>query len=385
MATAPDVSRPPPKPLTARSGSRRASPGARRPPPTRSRAPPPWTAVPPPSGTPSAVHPGKVRNGDTGDIATDHYHRWREDVAMMADLGVSAYRFSLAWPRVQPTGRGPAVQKGLDFYRRLVDELLDTDIQPLRHALPLGPPPGAGGRGRLARARHRRPLRRVRRVLAARRSATGCATWTTLNEPWCSRLPRLRAPASTPRAAPTRSRPCAPRTTSTSATARPSRRCAPRCPPTPRSRITLNLHHVRPLTDTRAGRGRGAPDRRPGQPGLPRPAAARRVPGRPARATPRASPTGPSCSDGDLEVIRQPLDFAGRQLLHADRGPAATGDAGHDADGHGDVRTALAGRRRRRLPARARAHHRHGLAGGRRRACTSCCSGCATTTRRCRW
>ncbi|HET6859284.1 MAG TPA: family 1 glycosylhydrolase, partial [Streptomyces sp.] len=72
--------------------------------------------------------PGRVRNGDTGDIATDHYHRWREDVALMAGLGIGAYRFSLAWPRIQPTGRGPAVQKGLDFYRRLVDELLDKGI-----------------------------------------------------------------------------------------------------------------------------------------------------------------------------------------------------------------------------------------------------------------
>ncbi|MGC5009111.1 family 1 glycosylhydrolase, partial [Streptomyces sp. DT203] len=60
--------------------------------------------------------PGRVRNGDTGDVATDHYHRWREDVEIMADLGVSAYRFSIAWPRVQPTGRGPAVERGLDFY-----------------------------------------------------------------------------------------------------------------------------------------------------------------------------------------------------------------------------------------------------------------------------
>ncbi|MET7442089.1 family 1 glycosylhydrolase, partial [Streptomyces sp. NPDC005568] len=75
--------------------------------------------------------PGRVRNGDTGDVATDHYHRWREDVAIMADLGVSAYRFSLSWPRVQPTGRGPAVQKGLDFYRALTDALLENGIEPV--------------------------------------------------------------------------------------------------------------------------------------------------------------------------------------------------------------------------------------------------------------
>ena len=67
--------------------------------------------------------PGNVRGGDTGDIACDTYHRYREDVALMASLGLQAYRFSISWPRVQPGGRGPANQKGLDYYRALLDEL----------------------------------------------------------------------------------------------------------------------------------------------------------------------------------------------------------------------------------------------------------------------
>ena len=67
--------------------------------------------------------PGKVRGGDTGDVAADHYHRWAEDVQLLADLGVSAYRFSVAWPRVQPSGSGPVNTPGLDFYDRLVDGL----------------------------------------------------------------------------------------------------------------------------------------------------------------------------------------------------------------------------------------------------------------------
>src|SRR5687768_7794358 len=67
--------------------------------------------------------PGRVRDGDTGDVACDHYHRWPEDVALLTDLGVDAYRFSIAWPRVQPDGSGPVNPKGLDFYDRLVDEL----------------------------------------------------------------------------------------------------------------------------------------------------------------------------------------------------------------------------------------------------------------------
>ncbi|WP_455550622.1 GH1 family beta-glucosidase [Actinomadura geliboluensis] len=76
------------------------------------------------------ARPGRVKNGDTGDIACDHYHRWPEDVALMAGLGVNAYRFSAAWPRVQPDGRGPANPKGLDFYDRLVDALAERGILP---------------------------------------------------------------------------------------------------------------------------------------------------------------------------------------------------------------------------------------------------------------
>jgi beta-glucosidase len=72
--------------------------------------------------------PGKVRGGDTGDIACDSYHRYREDVALMASLGLSSYRFSISWPRVQPGGRGPANAHGLDYYRRLLDELGEHGI-----------------------------------------------------------------------------------------------------------------------------------------------------------------------------------------------------------------------------------------------------------------
>src|SRR4051794_15033028 len=74
--------------------------------------------------------PGAVLNGDTGDVADDHYHRYREDVELMAALGLGAYRFSLAWPRLQPDGRGPLNAKGVDFYARLADELLERGIQP---------------------------------------------------------------------------------------------------------------------------------------------------------------------------------------------------------------------------------------------------------------
>ena len=72
--------------------------------------------------------PGRVRDGHTGDVACDHYHRWPEDVALLGELGVGAYRFSIAWPRVQPDGSGPVNAQGLDFYDRLVDELVARGI-----------------------------------------------------------------------------------------------------------------------------------------------------------------------------------------------------------------------------------------------------------------
>jgi beta-glucosidase len=74
--------------------------------------------------------PGNMKNGDTGDVAIDHYHRYKEDVQVMKDLGANAYRFSISWPRIFPDGTGQVNQKGLDFYSRLVDELKAAGIEP---------------------------------------------------------------------------------------------------------------------------------------------------------------------------------------------------------------------------------------------------------------
>jgi beta-glucosidase len=74
--------------------------------------------------------PGKTNNGDTGDVANDHYHRYKEDVQLMKALGLKTYRFSVSWPRIFPQGTGTPNPKGLDFYNRLVDELLANNIQP---------------------------------------------------------------------------------------------------------------------------------------------------------------------------------------------------------------------------------------------------------------
>jgi beta-glucosidase len=78
-----------------------------------------------------ASTPGRVENGDTGDPACEHYYRWREDLDLIESLGLRSYRFSVSWPRIQSSGRGPANQKGIDFYRRLVEGLLERGIHPL--------------------------------------------------------------------------------------------------------------------------------------------------------------------------------------------------------------------------------------------------------------
>ncbi|GAA0727311.1 GH1 family beta-glucosidase [Dactylosporangium roseum] len=129
--------------------------------------------------------PGRVHNGDTGDVAADHYHRWREDVALMARLGLSAYRFSVAWPRVQPDGHGRVNRKGLDFYDRLVDELRGNGITPVATLYHWDLPQALqddGGWG------SRDTAQRFAEYAAVTAGALGdrVNVWTTLNEPWCS-------------------------------------------------------------------------------------------------------------------------------------------------------------------------------------------------------
>jgi beta-glucosidase len=129
--------------------------------------------------------PGKVKGGDTGDVACDHYHRAADDVKLMAGLGLKSYRFSLAWPRIQPDGRGPANQAGLDFYHRLVDDLLAHGIEPwvtLYHwDLPQALEDAGGWPARDTAGRFAEYAELAHRALGDR-----VRYWTTLNEPWCS-------------------------------------------------------------------------------------------------------------------------------------------------------------------------------------------------------
>ena len=118
----------------------------------------------------------------------------------MRGLGARGYRFSIAWPRVQPTGRGRSTRRGLDFYDRLVDELLAAGIAADGDALPLGPAAGAGGRRRLAEPRHRRRVRRLRRA-GGERLGDRVEHWVPVNEPNVATLLgyalRLHAPGQT--------------------------------------------------------------------------------------------------------------------------------------------------------------------------------------------
>ncbi|MGW1184996.1 GH1 family beta-glucosidase [Streptomyces drozdowiczii] len=131
--------------------------------------------------------PGVIDNDDHGDVACDHYHRMPQDVRLLADLGLDAYRFSLSWPRVQPGGRGPANEKGLDFYDRLVDELLAKGITPWATLYHWDLPQeleDAGGWPERDTAHRFADYAE----LVAGRLGDRVRHWITLNEPFCSAI-----------------------------------------------------------------------------------------------------------------------------------------------------------------------------------------------------
>ncbi len=131
--------------------------------------------------------PGAIDNGDVGDVACDHYHRYADDVALIRDLGVDTYRFSVSWPRVQPGGRGPANPAGLAFYDRLTDELLAQGIDPwvtLYHwDLPQELEDAGGWPVRDTAYRFADYS-----MLVFDRLQDRVENWTTLNEPWCTAM-----------------------------------------------------------------------------------------------------------------------------------------------------------------------------------------------------
>ncbi|MFE9750978.1 GH1 family beta-glucosidase [Saccharothrix saharensis] len=269
--------------------------------------------------------PGKTANGETGDVACDHYHRYPEDIALLARLGVSHYRFSLAWPRIQPEGRGGLNPAGVDFYSRLVDLLLENGIQPwvtLYHwDLPQTLEDAGGWPARDTAERFADFATRIHQRLGDR-----VTDWTTLNEPWCAAFlgyaNGYHAPGRTDKAAAVRS-------AHHLLLGHGLAVQALRAGGARNLGITLNLYPVDPVTDTDADRD-----------------AARRVDGLMNRIfldpvlrgsypadviADLASITDTEhVRDGDLAVISAPVDFLGvnyysRHVVRAGGGTPGTG------------------------------------------------------------
>jgi len=127
--------------------------------------------------------PGKIHNGESGDVAADHYHRWAEDVRLMAALGLKAYRFSISWSRVLPQGEGTVNAAGLDFYDRLVDALLAVGIEPFATLFHYDLPQALQNRGGWARRETAEHFAEYARVVAER-LGDRVTDWITHNEPY---------------------------------------------------------------------------------------------------------------------------------------------------------------------------------------------------------
>ena len=347
--------------MTATRTSRRASSGGRRRRRTRSRARPPRTGADRPSGTPTATRPGGP-NGDTGDVAADHYHRWAEDLgAHRRAWGCGAYRFSISWPRVQPGGSGP-VQPGR--HRLLLAagrRAAGARHPPGGDAVPLGPAAGAGGRRRLGRRGRPRCASRSTRRASSARSATGCtpgrrSTSRGARPTWAT------PPACTRRVGPSRRRRWPRCTTSTWRTAWPAG-WSGSWPRAAELSVTLNLHVIRRRDPTRrpTATRSGGSTRWPTGRSSARCWTARTRPT--CWPTPRPSPTGRSSARATTKLIAVPLDVLGVNYYSSTLVRAWDGVSARvrrrRARRVGGV--AVGRRRRRRLPAAARPVHGDGL------------------------
>jgi beta-glucosidase len=195
--------------------------------------------------------PGRTLNGDTGDVAVDHYHRWRDDLDEIAELGLDAYRFSISWPRVQPGGSGQFNQAGIDFYSQLVDGLLERGIAPVATLyhwdLPQELEDAGGWPVRETALRFGEYAAGIVAALGDR-----VHTWTTLNEPWCSAYLGYASGVHAPG-----------RTEPASALAAVHHlnlahglagRVIRDLAPAAKLSVTLNLHVIRPASDSEADR-----------------------------------------------------------------------------------------------------------------------------------
>ncbi len=298
--------------------------------------------------------PGKVRGGDTGDIACDSYHRYRDDVALMAALGLNSYRFSISWPRVQPGGRGPANQRGLDYYRALLDALGEYGIKATVTLYHWDLPQELQDEGGWAvRATAERFAEYA--VIAAEALGDRVARWITINEPQVivsngyrhgSHAPGLRDPEAAAAA------------THHVLLAHGLANRVLRDLGAAEVGITLDLHPVRVLPNALLD---GLEHAR-----LVTDAAANRLylepvlhGGYPAETPPHLLPPAGLIADGDMETISQPIDFLGVNyyspvFLRAWRPCRPEAERGARP---------LRGARRRRVPARAARADPDGLAG----------------------
>jgi beta-glucosidase len=131
--------------------------------------------------------PSKTEDGSNGDVACDHYHRWVDDIALMKSLGLAAYRFSIAWPRVLPVGRAAVNVRGLDFYSRLVDGLLECGIEPFVTLYHWDLPQRLEDEGGWATRSTAESFLEYTDAVS-RRLGDRVRHWITHNEPWCSSL-----------------------------------------------------------------------------------------------------------------------------------------------------------------------------------------------------
>ena len=243
----------------------------------------------------------------TGAVACDFYHRYRDDIALMRELGLDAFRFSIAWPRVIPDGRGAVNEAGPRLLRPSRRRAARQRHRAVRDALPLGHAAGDRGRRRLAGARHRRRVRRVRR--SGRRPARRPGRALDHAQRAVGRLvgrPRLGPPRAGPRRrTPTRSRRrtiCCSRTAARSRSCGASRRQS-------QVGITLNLDNPYAASDSRGGHRRRALGRRAAQPLVPRPDLPRAP--IPRTWSRRGRRSCRRCATATSQTISAPIDFLG--------------------------------------------------------------------------
>ena len=241
-----------------------------------------------------------------GEVACDFYHRYRDDVALMRELGLDAFRFSIAWPRVLPEGRGRVNEAGLDFYDRLVDELLAHDIEPFATLFHWDTPQALEDDGGWPARATAEAFAEYAEIVAAR-LGDRVRHWMTHNEPWVhawiGHSWGEHAPGRTSEARRRRGRPspAARRTagrSTRSGAPRPTRRSASRSTSRTRTRPPTRPRTRRPRGRSTATATAGSSTR----------SSAARIPPTCSSAT---SWSAPFVHDGDLEAIAAPIDFLG--------------------------------------------------------------------------